>query len=69
MDFRALNKLTEPKTYLLPHIDECYQNLAGIKFFTRLDLRSGNWQVHLTEEAKRKLFSHAGIDTQTISST
>jgi hypothetical protein len=54
VDFRALNKLTKPNAYPLPRIDECYQNLAGAKFFTSLDLCSGYWQVRLANDAKEK---------------
>ena len=54
VDYRALNTLTKQNAYPLPRIDECYQNLAGAKYFTCLDLRSGYWQVRLTEEAKEK---------------
>jgi hypothetical protein len=54
VDFRALNKLTKSNAYPLPRIDECYCNLAGAKYFTCLDLRSGYWQIQLADDAKEK---------------
>ena len=54
VDYRALNQLTKPNAYPLPQIEESYQNLAGTKYFTSLDLQSGYWQVCLAEEDKEK---------------
>jgi hypothetical protein len=54
VDYRALNKLTKSNAYPLPQIDECYRNLAGTRYFTCLDLRSGYWQTRLAEDAKEK---------------
>jgi hypothetical protein len=54
VDYRALNKLTKSNAYPLPRIDECYRNLAGARFFTCLDLRSGYWQIRLADDAKEK---------------
>ncbi|TFY51092.1 hypothetical protein EVJ58_g10744 [Rhodofomes roseus] len=54
VDYRALNAVTKRNAYPLPRIDDSYQNLAGAKYFTSLDLRSGYWQVRLADDAKPK---------------
>ena len=54
VDYRALNKITKLNAYPLPRIDECYRNLAGAKYFTCLDLKSGYWQICLADDAKEK---------------
>ena len=54
IDYRALNKITKLNAYPLPRIDECYRNLAGAKYFTCLDLKSGYWQIRLADDAKEK---------------
>lgn len=38
----------------LPRIDENFQNLQGASYFTLLDLKSGYWQVRLSDDAKLK---------------
>jgi hypothetical protein len=54
VDFRALNRVTLRNAYLLPRINDSYQNLAGAKYFTTLDLKTGYWQVRLAPSAKPK---------------
>lgn len=54
VDFRALNRVTRRNAYPLPRIDDSYQTLAGARFFTTLDLKSGYWQVRLHPDAVEK---------------
>ena len=54
VDYCTLNRVTKKNAYPLPCIDDCYQYLVGAKFFTTLDLRSGYWQVRLSDRAKPK---------------
>ena len=54
IDFRKLNNRTIKDAYMLPRIDDTIDALIGTKFFSKLDLRSGYWQVEIEEEDKYK---------------
>ena len=54
IDFRKLNSRTIRDAYTLPRIDETIDTLIGSKYFSKLDLRSGYWQVEMKEEDKFK---------------
>jgi hypothetical protein len=41
IDFRQLNKYTINNKYLLPRIDDLFDNLRGAKIFSKIDLRAG----------------------------
>eukprot|EP01018_Ginkgo_biloba_P003636 Gb_16320 [translate_table: standard] len=50
MDFRVLNKITIKNWYPLPRIDDLLDQLQGVKYFLKLDLKSGYHQVWIKEE-------------------
>ena len=50
--YSKLNKRTKPHAAYLPNMEEMVENLAKNKFKSKLDLRSGFWQVGLTERAQ-----------------
>ena len=54
IDYRRLNNRTIKDSYDLPRIEESIDSLAGSKFFSKLDLRSGYWQVAMKESDKYK---------------
>ena len=54
IDFRKLNARTVRDAYALPRIDDTIDTLLGAKYFSKLDLRSGYWQVEMEEEDKSK---------------
>ena len=54
IDFRKLNSRTIRDAYMLPRIDSTMDTLIGAKYFSKLDLRSGYWQVEMSEKGKEK---------------
>lgn len=54
IDLRKLNNRTIKDAYTLPRIEDTLDRLVGAKYFSKLDLKSGYWQVELKEEDKMK---------------
>ena len=54
VDYRALNKVTVKNSYPLPQIDDLFDRLAGAKYFSRIDLRSGYHQIRTRKGDEEK---------------
>ena len=54
VDYRKVNDITRKDAYPLPRIDECLDTLTGSAWFTTIDLRSGYFQVEISEEDAHK---------------
>ena len=52
IDLCKLNERTIKDAYSLPRIEESLDCLNGAQIFSSVDLKSGYWQVELTEESK-----------------
>ena len=50
VDYRGLNKVTIKNKYPLPRIDDPFDQLAGSRVFSRIDLRSGYHQLKVRAE-------------------
>ena len=62
VDYRRLNARTIKDSYCLPRIEEILDSLAGAKYFSVLDLKSGYHQVEIAEQHKeRTAFSVAPL--------
>jgi len=46
-DFRRLNAITQEAKYPLPRIETCLDHLGKAKYFSKIDLRSGYWQMRI----------------------
>ncbi|GJX29054.1 putative reverse transcriptase domain-containing protein [Tanacetum coccineum] len=50
IDYRELNKLAIKNRYLLPRIDDLFDQLQGSSVYSKIDLRSGYHQLRVCEE-------------------
>nr|GEX27898.1 putative reverse transcriptase domain-containing protein [Tanacetum cinerariifolium] len=50
IDYRELNKLTVKNRYLLPRIDDSFDQFQGSSIYSKIDLRSGYLQLRVREE-------------------
>nr|GEW97743.1 retrotransposon protein, putative, Ty3-gypsy subclass [Tanacetum cinerariifolium] len=50
IDYRELNKLTVNDSYPLPRIDDFFDQLQGSSVYSKIDLRSGYYQLRVREE-------------------
>ena len=53
VDYRRLNSVTRKDRYPIPRVDDALDALAGAKYFSRLDLRSGYHQVEMDKTSQR----------------
>jgi hypothetical protein len=61
-DYRALNKITVKNSYPIPLVADCFDRLSRARYYTKIDLRSGYWQVRIKEgdEAKTTVVTRYG---------
>ena len=51
IDFRCLNTKTKKDAYPLPQMQETMESMVGAQHFSCMDLKSGFWQVKMSEKA------------------
>ena len=53
IDFRKLNARTKKDSFPLPHMQETMESMVGARFFSSMDLKSGFWQVRMSEKSRQ----------------
>lgn len=54
VDYRRLNMQTIKDAYALPNLEESFSALSGSQWFSVMDLKSGYYQIEMTESDKDK---------------
>ena len=54
LDYRELNKVTIRNKYPLPRIDDLFDRLRGATYFSKINLRSGYYQLRIREQDEPK---------------
>lgn len=52
IDFRKINGISEKDVYPIPQINPTLDKLHNSKFFTKIDLKNGYWNISLAEESR-----------------
>ncbi len=62
-DYRKLNAITNKNAYPLPNIQDILSSLGKAKVFSKMDAKSGFWQVKMAEKDRPKtaFITHAGL--------
>ena len=50
IDYRMLNSITVKNKYPLPRIDDLFDQLQSARVFSKIDLRSGYYQLRIREQ-------------------
>ncbi|GJR13571.1 putative reverse transcriptase domain-containing protein [Tanacetum coccineum] len=63
IDYCDLNKVTVKNVYPLPRIDDLFDQIQGVRWFSKIDLRSGYHQLKVQEEdiPKTAFRMHYGV--------
>lgn len=59
VDYRKMNQVTIFDAEPMPNPEDIFTKLAGCKYFSRIDLSKGYWQIPVAEESKKKTTSFA----------
>ena len=70
MDYWSLNEVTIKNKYLLPRIDDLFDQLRGAYIFSKIDLRSGYYQlkIHAADIPKTTFTTRYGLYEYTVMS-
>ena len=66
VDYRQLNKMIVKNKYLLPRIDDLFDQFKGASVFSKIDLRSGYHQLRIKDTDVHKMAFKYFSNIQTI---
>ena len=53
IDFQKLNARIKKDSFPLPRMQETMDSMVGARFFSSMDLKSGFWQVRMSEKSQQ----------------
>ena len=53
INFQKLNSRTQNDSFPLPGMQETMESMVGARFFSSMDLKSGFWQVQMSEKSRQ----------------
>lgn len=56
IDNKKLDNRTQKDAHSSPRIDDTIHLLSGSRYFTKLDLKSGYWQMEMLEKQRKAAF-------------
>jgi hypothetical protein len=62
VDYRSLNDVTAKNRYLLPRIEDLFDQMRGARVFSKIDLRSGYHQMKLGHRIFPRRLSRLDMD-------
>lgn len=62
IDYRKLNEASKTETYPLPFLEDVVDRLRGKRVFSKIDLKSGYWQIQMSSDGvdKTAFVTHMG---------
>jgi hypothetical protein len=63
VDYRALNTVTKRNCYPLPRLDESFDRLGKASVFSKIELKSGYWQVRIEDGDTSKTAFNTHMDS------
>eukprot|EP01018_Ginkgo_biloba_P010330 Gb_18703 [translate_table: standard] len=60
IDYRALNNITIKNKFPMPRINDLIDELQGAMYFSKIDLKSGHYQIPIEDQEKTTFSTHHG---------
>ena len=66
VDYKHLNKMTVKNKYPMPRIDELFDQVRGVKIFSKINLRCGYHQLMIKDKDIHKKILEPDMDIMSL---